>query len=347
MIFYFFSTPLIYRGTFAFFLSLVLFLILGKRLIKWLKRKKMVDYFRLYSPLTHKLKKGTPSGGGLFILFCLGLSFILLGNITNRYLYLALLATFSLGFLGFVDDVAKRVRKNSKGLSIKTKLLLQVGVSIFIAFCIYYLITDINTGVIVPFTNLQIKLGIFYLPFIAFIILSFSNAVNISDGLDGLTAGCMIAPAFFFIIVCFAGKTVNLSFLFNRTGAVGVDELAFFWLALLAALIGFLRYNRYPATLFMGGVGAEALGGALAISGILLKMELLLLLIGGVFVIEALSVVLQVISYRLTGKRIFKIAPLHHHFELNGAKESSIVSGFWVTSAFFSIVAFLSLILVR
>ncbi len=196
----------------------------------------------------------------------------------------------------------------------------------------------------IPFTSLQIELGLIYFVLVVCIILGSSNAVNISDGLDGLAAGCMIAPAATFIAISFIQQDFHLSTFVNGIYFLEMRELAFFWCTLLGAILGFLKYNRYPAAMFMGGVGSESLGGALGISAVLLKKELLLLIIGGVFVVEALSVGLQIISFRLTGKRIFKMAPIHHHFELSGLEESQIVSRFWIASFLFSTVAFLSII---
>lgn len=345
MIVHILNIPLVFRSGIAFLLCLLLFLILGKKVARWLGGKGIVDYFRLDSPSTHESKKGTPSGAGLFILLCLGLSFFLLGDIFNRYTYIPLFATFCMGFSGLADDMIKKMRGSSRGLSIKVKLLLQLGVLVPVALFTYHLITEISTQIRVPFTHFQIELGIFYFPVVVFIILGSSNAVNLTDGLDGLAAGCMIAPAAIFIVISVIRGDMNLSSFFNRTYLPGVGELAFFWCALLGALLGFLRYNRYPAELFMGGVGSEALGGALGISAILLKEELLLLLIGGVFVVEALSVILQVIFYRLEGRRVFKMTPLHHHFELRGLKESRIVTGFWTASVLLCSAAFLSIAL--
>lgn len=336
--------PLIYRSGIGFFLSLSLSLLLGKKVISWLKEKEMIDYFRLYSPSRHKSKRGTPSGGGVLILLCLGVTFFLLGDISNRYIYLVLFTVFCLGLVGLVDDIIKKLRKSSRGLSTKIKLALQSGVCFAVVFLIYCIYPEVSTRVEIPFTSLQIELGLIYFVLVVCIILGSSNAVNISDGLDGLAAGCMIAPAATFIAISFIQQDFHLSTFVNGIYFLEMRELAFFWCTLLGAILGFLKYNRYPAAMFMGGVGSESLGGALGISAVLLKKELLLLIIGGVFVVEALSVGLQIISFRLTGKRVFKMAPIHHHFELSGLEESQIVSRFWIASFLFSTVAFLSII---
>ncbi len=344
MILYFIPISLVYRSVIAFFLTFLFFLLTGKRIIRWLEKKEMVDYFRLNSPLRHKSKKGTPSGGGIFILLFLGVIFFLLGDISNHYIYLVFFVTFCLGFIGFTDDIAKKLRKNSRGLSTRFKLVLQTTVAIVAALLIYYFYGEINTCLIIPFTHFKMDLGFSYFILITFMILSSSNAVNVTDGLDGLAAGCAIAPAAILVAISLVQSNVNLSSFFNRPYLPGSGELIFFWCAFSGALLGFLKYNRFPAKMFMGGVGSEALGGALGISAILLKAELLFLFIGGIFVIEILSVGIQVTSYRLTGKRVFKMTPLHHHFELSGLKETRIVTSFWVISALFSVIAFLSII---
>lgn len=343
MTFQYTSVPLIFRMGMVFFLSLLLSLFLGKLLIKWLRKIGMVDYFRAYSPLTHKYKIGTPTGGGLLLLGSVVLSFFLLGDIYNPYVWLVLFTIFYLGIVGFVDDIIKRHRKNSRGLSGKIKLLLQAGIAISIAFYLYFSPLT-GTYITVPFTNLQVELKYLYPVLVGCVILGSSNAVNLTDGLDGLAAGCMIAPGIVFTVLAYIQGNAFLSSFFNRVYLPGSGELAFLWSALLGSLLGTLWYNRYPARIFMGGVGSESLGGALGISAVLLKAEILLLIIGGVFVIEALSVIIQVISYRLTGKRVFKMAPFHHHFELNGLKEPQIVNGFWIASALLSVLGLISLI---
>jgi phospho-N-acetylmuramoyl-pentapeptide-transferase len=325
----------------AFFLSLVLFLLLSRRFLFWLKKKKMVDYFRIDSPSSHQKKKGTPTGGGLLFLLCIAVSFFLLGNFT-QYIFLSLLVIFYLGLAGFLDDIIKRFRKSSRGLPGKVKLLLQMGIALFLGIYIY-LDSTFTTRVEIPFTNFQIELGFIYILLVLGIILGSTNAVNLSDGLDGLTAGCMISPAAIFILLAYIQEDAIFSSLFNRPYLPGAGEVGILWCALLGAIVGFLHYNRYPARLFMGGVGSEALGGILGISALLLKGEILLLLLGGVFIAEALSVIIQVTSFQLTGRRVFKMTPLHHHFELKGIKESRIVTGFWIASALFSTLAFLSL----
>jgi len=344
MIIQFLSIPFFYKIGIGFFISFLFSLLLGKKTIAWLKEKGMVDYFRVYSPSTHREKKGTPSGGGVLILLSVGITFLLLGDFSNRYVLPAIVGTFCFGFLGLLDDLIKKFKRSSHGLSIKTKLVIQTIASFGIVFFIYYSYPRISTGVQVPFFHFQIELGFFYFVLAVFIILSSSNAVNISDGLDGLAAGCIIAPAISFILFSLLQGSSYISSFLNWVYLPGSRELAFFWCVLLGALLGFLKYNKYPAKMFMGGIGSESLGGALGISAILLKKEILLLIIGGVFVVEALSVILQVISYRLTGKRVFKMAPLHHHFELKGLKESQIVWGFWIASILFSVLAFLSII---
>ncbi len=343
MIANFLALSLISRMILAFFLSFFFSLLFGKTLIVTLKKKGMVDYFRIDSPSSHQSKKGTPTGGGLLILLCLGISFLLFGKDYNEYVLLALFTIFYLGGVGLLDDVLKKFRKSSQGLSGKIKLLFQTALSFFVAFYIYYF-EKTSTSLQIPFLNFHLDLHFAYIFLVISIILGSSNAVNLTDGLDGLVAGCMIGPAIIFILLGYLQENVIFSFpsfLFTRTFASG--ELAFIWSALLGSILGFLWYNRYPAKMFMGGVGSEALGGALGISVILLKVELFLLIFGGVFVAEALSVILQVISYKTRGKRIFKMTPLHHHFELSGMDEPKIVAGFWTVSAILSGIALVGL----
>jgi len=343
MIYHFYFLPLIIRMGIAFLFSLSLFLFFGKLLIRWLKKSGMVDYFRAYSPLTHESKKGTPTGGGLLLLFCVGVSFFLFGDYFSFYSYLFLFIIFYFGIIGFVDDVIKKHTKSSKGIPVKIRLLLQTAGAIFLGILLY-LNPVTGSYVIVPFLNLQVNLNIFYFILVWCIILGSSNAVNLSDGLDGLAAGSMIAPGIVFIILAYIQGSHFLSSFFNRVYIPGSGELGFLWSALLGSLIGLLWYNRYPARIFMGGVGSESLGGVLGVSAVLLKADILLLIIGGVFVVEALSVIIQVISYRLTGKRVFKMAPFHHHLELNGLKEPQIVNRFWIASTLLSGVALMSII---
>lgn len=336
------SLSLVFRMFLAFFISLLLFVFLGRKFIIWLKRKKMVDYFRMYSPSTHKVKIGTPTGGGLLILFCVVVSLILTVRDFNIYVFLILLVAFYMGGIGFMDDLIKRFRKNSRGFSGKVKLLLQSGVGLFLGFYIYKT-SIIPTWVKIPFSDLGLELNSIYVLLVFLIILGSTNSVNLSDGLDGLTAGCMIGPAIIFIILTFIQESKTLSLMFNRPYISGIGEVGIFWCALFGALAGFLRYNKYPAELFMGGVGSEFLGGVLGISAIFLKAEFLLLFMGIIFIAEALSVIIQVVSYRLRGKRIFKMTPLHHHFELKGMKEKRIVSNFWIVSGVFSAIGVISI----
>lgn len=344
VVFQFFSLPLIFRMVGAFFLSLIFFLLLGRRFLIWMKKKGMVDYFRVYSPSTHKNKRGTPTGGGLLILLCMMVSFFLLSDGFTHYVFLILLTTIYLGLVGFLDDIIKRSRRSSRALSGKVKLLLQTVIAFFLGVYLYFN-SPFNRWVNVPFTHLQIELSALYIVLVILIVVGSTNAFNLSDGLDGLAAGCIIAPAAVLIFLAYVQEDASFSSLIGRPYLPGVGEIGIFWCALLGAIVGFLQYNKYPAKLFMGGVGSEALGGALGISVVLLKAELLLLIIGAIFIAEALSVILQVIIFQLKGKRIFKMTPLHHHFELKGMKEPKIVAGFWVTSVIFSIGGLLSLLL--
>lgn len=344
MILNFSSLPLFYRIIIALCLSFLFFFTGGKRFVKWLKKKKMVDHFRAYSPPTHLSKKGTPSGGGIFILLGAGICWFLFANFSSKYLLIAILSTFFFGFTGLVDDLIKKKSKNSKGLSIRLKLALQVFFTFIILLFSFLSNLNFKSYIRFPFTGCSIESGFFY-PAVFFIfIVGFANAVNLTDGLDGLAAGCMIAPSIFFAVVSLIQSNPYLASLFKMPHLPQVKELSIFWIALLGGIAGFLRYNRYPARMFMGGVGAEALGAACGISALVLKVEAFFLITGGIFVAEAVSVIIQVIFFRLTGRRIFKMTPLHHHFELMGFEEEKIVRGFWFASLLLFIISFSGII---
>jgi len=308
-----------FRLIIAFSLSLILSLLTGKICIKIFKNIKFVDYVREDAPYSHSQKRGIPTAGGVFIIFSFLISFLLFVNLANRWLIVALIVTLYLGILGFLDDWIKISKKSSRGLKIRYKLGLQFIFSFFIALYLYFSL-EFNTQLFIPFTKVKLDIGWGYIPLIMAVIMGTSNSVNLTDGLDGLAVGCIIPAAFVYIVLAYL------------TYIPGGKELAIFLAICVGAGFGFLWYNHYPAKIFMGETGAEALGGALAISSILIKRELLLVLVGGVFVIEALSVFLQVASFQIRGKRIFKMSPLHHHYELKGMKESDIVIRFWIVS---------------
>lgn len=296
--------------------AFVLTAILIPMLIPLLKRMKFGQTIREEGPESHLVKTGTPTMGGLsFISVTVVLSIIGLFFVDDVYKLLVLIiVTLGFGLIGFVDDYIIVVKKNNAGLSSKQKFIFQILVAIIIYFIMTNWIPDIDAGIRIPGTDFLIPLGIFFVVWIVFWLVGFSNAVNLTDGLDGLSTGTSIIAFGSFLVISLI---------------LGEMEIALFLFILIGGLFGFLIYNKYPAKLFMGDTGSLALGGIIAIVSIMLNNSLLLLLIGLVFVIETLSVMMQVTSYKLTGKRIFKMTPIHHHFELSGWNEWKIVIVFW------------------
>ena len=296
--------------------ALVLTAILIPVLIPLLKRMKFGQSIREEGPKSHLIKTGTPTMGGLsFIAVTILLSVIGVFFVDDIYKMLVLIiVTLGFALIGFIDDYIIVVKKNNAGLSSKQKFLAQIALAVIIYIIMINWIPDIEAGIQIPGTDFFIPLGIFFVVWIVFWLVGFSNAVNLTDGLDGLSTGTsIIAFASFLVISLMTGET----------------EVALFLFILIGGLIGFLIYNKYPAKLFMGDTGSLALGGIIAIVSILLNNSLLLLIIGIVFVVETASVMLQVASYKTTGKRIFKMTPIHHHFELSGWNEWKIVIVFW------------------
>ncbi|WP_239749471.1 phospho-N-acetylmuramoyl-pentapeptide-transferase [Mammaliicoccus sp. H-M34] len=300
-------------------IAFLLTLILVPVLIPTLKKLKFGQSIREEGPKSHMKKTGTPTMGGLtFLLATIVVTIIALFYVEQvGPLILLLFVTIGFGLIGFIDDYIIVVKKNNQGLTSKQKFFAQIGIAI-----VFYIVSilmpnyDFETAINIPFTDWSLPLSVFYIIFIVFWQVGFSNAVNLTDGLDGLSTGLSIIAFGFYAI---------LSFTLDK------PEIGLFCLVMLASLIGFLIYNKYPAKVFMGDTGSLALGGIFATISIMLNQEITLLFIGLVFVIETMSVMLQVTSYKLTGKRIFKMSPLHHHFELVGWSEWKIVLVFWTT----------------
>ncbi|HUK42669.1 MAG TPA: phospho-N-acetylmuramoyl-pentapeptide-transferase [Candidatus Acidoferrales bacterium] len=321
-----------FRAAMAALMSLAVSFLLGPWLIRSLTEKQIGQQIREDGPASHSSKAGTPTMGGTLILLALTVSTLMLADIGNSYVVLALLGTVAFGVIGFLDDYLKLSRKSSKGLSPRLKLFLQLGVA-FVIGTVLYFYPRFSTEIGFPFIkNIRPNLGLFYIPFAMLVIVGASNAVNLTDGLDGLAIGpVMVASATYGVIAYLTGNIRNAEYL-QIPYVAGVGELSVFCAALVAAGLGFLWYNAYPAQMFMGDVGSLALGGALGILAVMTKNELLLIIIGGVFVMEALSVIFQVASYKLRRKRVFLMAPIHHHYELKGWKEPQIIVRFWIIS---------------
>jgi phospho-N-acetylmuramoyl-pentapeptide-transferase len=331
-----------FRTAGAMLTALFIAFLLGPWLIGALGRLKVGQPIREIGP-DHQAKAGTPTMGGLLILVSLAVSVLLWADLSNRAIWIVLGLTFAYGALGFVDDFAKVRKRNSRGVSARTKLFWQTFFAVGVAGFIY---TDpsFDGELAVPFfKDFTPHLGALYIPLAAFVVVAASNAVNLTDGLDGLAIGpVMIAAGTFLLLAYVAGHAQIADYLAVKS-VPGAGQLAIFCGALIGGGLGFLWFNSYPAQLFMGDVGALSLGGALGAIAVVIRQEILLVVVGGVFVVETLSVMIQVISFKLTGKRVFLMAPIHHHFEKAGWAEQKIVVRFWIISIVLALVALSSL----
>jgi phospho-N-acetylmuramoyl-pentapeptide-transferase len=317
---------------------------MGNVVIRMLKKLKIGESVRKSKDCAsiyehHKDKEGTPTMGGILILFVVFISMLLWGNLSNKYVWIAMGATFWLGIVGFIDDYIKLTRKESRGLTAAVKLGGQMILGLIIGIILYY---DPNIGdrLDIPFfKNLVIHLGSFYIFFVSLVIMGASNAVNLTDGLDGLAIGCVLIVAITYSAISYLTGHINFSNYLHIIYIPDSGELAVFCAAIFGAGLGFLWYNCHPADVFMGDTGALALGGALGAVAILIKKELLLVIVGGIFVAEALSVIIQVFSYRLRGKRVFLMAPLHHHFQVKGWAESKVIFRFLIVAIILALIS--------
>jgi phospho-N-acetylmuramoyl-pentapeptide-transferase len=327
--------------------ALIVSFILGPMVIRWLKSKQAEGQpIRDDGPPSHLLtKKGTPTMGGVLILFAVTVATLLWADLTNGFVWVAMLVTLGFGVIGFADDYIKLTNRSSKGLSGKIKLLAQVIIGGIAAYWITAMTPEpLSTGVTVPFfKEVLLPFGWFFLPWAVFVLVGASNAVNLTDGLDGLAImPVLIAAACFALIAYMVGNVVFSNYLqihFVR----GSGELAVFCGALVGAGLGFLWFNAPPAMVFMGDTGSLSMGGALGVVSVITKHEMVLAIIGGLFVLETVSVIVQVASFKLTGKRIFRMAPLHHHFEQKGWAESTIVIRFWIIATILALVGLATL----
>jgi len=335
-----------FRTAAASLTALVISLVLGPTLIRRLREFQIGQVIRQEGPQSHHAKAGTPTMGGLLILAAALLPTLLWADLANVYIWIAVLATATFGAIGFLDDYLKITRRSSGGLLPRQKMGLQIIVALLVGLVLMGLAAGnlYNTRLIFPFFKQLIPdLGWYYVPFAAFVLVGATNAVNLTDGLDGLAISTFaIAAAAFTALAYVTGHAVLASYLllvhFGQAG-----ELTIFCGALVGASLGFLWYNAHPAEIFMGDVGSLGLGGALGTVAILIKQELLLVFVGGVFVIEALSVIVQVASFKLTGKRVFRMAPLHHHFELIGWEEPKVIARFVIVAIIFALFSLTTL----
>jgi phospho-N-acetylmuramoyl-pentapeptide-transferase len=321
-----------FRAAMAALMALVVSFLLGPWLIRALTEKQIGQQIRDDGPASHSTKAGTPTMGGAIIILALALSTLLLADLSNPYVWLALAGTIGFGAVGFLDDYLKLIRKNSKGLPPRAKLIGQFAIA-FIVATILCVFLKFSTELGIPFVkNLRPDLGLFYIPFAMLVIVGASNAVNLTDGLDGLAIGPVMISAGTYAVIAYVTGHLKLAEYLQIPYVAGVGELSVFCAAVVAAGLGFLWYNAYPAQMFMGDVGSLALGAALGIVAVMTKNEILLLIVGGIFVAEALSVIFQVASYKLRHKRVFLMAPIHHHYELKGWPEPQIIVRFWIVS---------------
>lgn len=330
-----------FRSAYATLTALLICFILGPAIIRMLKRHNVVNGVRVDTPERHAGKQGTPTMGGIMILLAVVVPTLLWANLTNKYILICLFATCWLGAMGFIDDYLRMVRHKPKGMVGRYKIAGQAVLGLVVGTLILLFPDnpDLATKTTVPFfKDVFPDLGLFYIPFVILVITGTSNAVNFADGLDGLAIGMYAFAAAAFAGLSYVTGHSQFSDYLNILYLRQAGELTVFCSALVGASLGFLWFNAHPAQVFMGDTGSLALGGALAVISILIKKEILLVIVGGVFVVEALSVIVQVASFRLTGRRVFRMAPIHHHFELAGWPESKLVVRFWILSGLLALV---------
>ena len=335
-----------FRTAAASLTAFVISLVLGPWMIRKLREFQIGQVIRQEGPAAHHPKAGTPTMGGLLILTAALTPTVLWADLTNPYIWIAVGSTLAFGAIGFFDDYLKVVRRSSHGLQPRYKLVFQVGVATLVGLSLLALADEnlYTTRLIFPFfKNLIPDLGWWYVPFAVLVLVGAANAVNLTDGLDGLAISVFtVAAAAFTALAYVTGHAVLAAYLLLVHFSPAA-ELTIFGGSLVGAGLGFLWYNSYPAEIFMGDVGSLALGGALGTVALLIKQELLLPIVGGVFVIEALSVIIQVASFKLTGRRVFKMAPLHHHFELSGWSEPKVISRFLIAAVVFALLSLTTL----
>ncbi len=325
--------------------ALVISFIIGPAMIRKLSYHQIGQVVRSDGPSTHLSKAGTPTMGGAMILVGIAAGTLLWADLSNSHVWVVMLVTLLFGAIGWVDDYRKISLGNSKGLSARSKLLWQMIVALAATLYLYMSAQlPIETQFIVPFfKNVVIDLGWWYVPLVCLLIVGFSNAVNLTDGLDGLAILPAVMVAGALAVIAYATGHVNFSGYLGIPYVPGAGEMVVFCGAIVGAGLGFLWFNTHPAQVFMGDIGALALGAALATLAVLVRQEIVLIIMGGVFIVEMLSVIIQVASYKLTGRRIFRMAPLHHHFELKGWPEPRVIVRFWIITVILVLIGLASL----
>jgi len=334
-----------FRTSLAVLSAMVLSLLLGPWIIKKLKKFSLTQQIRDDGPRSHMGKAGTPTMGGLLIIVCIALSMLMWGDLKNIYIWIMILSLVGFGAIGFLDDYLKIIRKNHKGLRAYQKFGMQVLLALFIGIFLYFNPKDPYTDVLsVPFFKKWLfDVGLFYIPFSVIVIVGSSNAVNLTDGIDGLAIGLVAIAVLANAVLVYISGHKGLAEYLQVLYLPGTGELTVFCGAMLGASLGFLWYNSYPADVFMGDVGSLGLGGSLGTLAVITKHEIVLAVVGGIFVIETFSVMLQVGSFKLTGKRVFKMAPIHHHFELKGWPEPKVIVRFWIVGIMLALLSLATL----
>lgn len=334
-----------FRAALAVISAMLLSLLIGPAVIGRLKKISITQQIRDDGPQSHLKKTGTPTMGGIIVIACIVLSMLMWGDLQNSYIWIMILSLVGYGCIGLLDDYLKVIRKNPKGLRAWYKFGAQILLALAIGVVLYANPNDPFRSVLsVPFfKRWLLELGWFYIPFSVLVIVGSSNAVNLTDGIDGLAIGLVGVASLANMILVYISGNVKFAQYLQVLYLPGTGELTVFCGALLGASLGFLWFNSYPAEVFMGDVGSLSLGGALGTLAIITKHEIVLAIVGGIFVIETFSVVFQVASFKLTGKRIFKMAPIHHHFELKGWHESKVIVRFWIVGIMLALLSLATL----
>ncbi len=329
-----------FRTIYASLTAFLICFFMGPWVIRKLSYMQVGQYVRDDGPQTHLQKAGTPTMGGTLILFSIVVSTLLWANLTDYFVWIVLLVTIGFGGIGFIDDYLMQIKKQSKGLTVRNKLLLQAILAMIIGTLVY-ISPDFSTRITIPFfKHISPDFGWGYILFAALVIIGTSNAVNITDGLDGLAIGPFIVASVTYMVFAYVAGHVKIANYLQINYIAGSGEVAVFCGAMAGAGMGFLWFNAYPAQIFMGDVGSLALGAAIGTVAVITKQEILLILVGGLFVIETLSVIFQVGFFKMTsGRRIFRMAPLHHHFELKGWPEPKVIVRFWIISIALALIA--------
>lgn len=333
------------RSILSVLTSLILSLTIGPHLIRALIKRKIGQNIRRDGPQTHLDKSGTPTMGGALIVISVVVTTLLWSDLSNKYVWLCVLCLLSYSLIGWYDDYKKLLLGNSKGLSAAGKFFMQVLLGFFLSIFIYATaVAEADLQYIIPvFKDITFDFGLFFIPFSALVIVASSNAVNLTDGLDGLAIMPTVLVSGAFGIVAYMAGHVNYADYLSIPYVRGVGEITIFLAAIVGSGLGFLWFNAYPAQVFMGDIGALSLGAVLGVVAILIRQEFLLLIMGGVFVVETVSVILQVTSFKLLGRRVFRMAPLHHHFELKGWPEPKIIVRFWIITVVLVLVGLATL----